>query len=257
MLTGAFIGGVSGGVFSGVEGAVAGAIKNSVTNVTLAGAISGAAGGAAAGATAGGLGAAIYGGDIGQGMLRGAGLGAIGGAAFGAIGGHYGNSWSMGRVAVSGLAGGGVSALAGGSFEDGFVYAASFAFAAYSYNKLFGVPPDGRVATEDADLYREGSPEYYSDPENTSHALFGKAHCTGFLCEGNPKMEWIAKNVPYVNQGSVAHDLIIDLTPKMLRPLMLYPTIPPAVAFTLAGAAAQYSPMTVPITLGMENKRIK
>ena len=138
MLTGAVIGGVSGGVFSGVEGAAAGAIKGTITNSTIAGAISRAAGGAAAGATAGGMGAAIYGGDIGQGILRGAGLGAVGGAAFGGIGGYFGKTWNMYRVGAYGLAGGGVSELAGNSFSEGAIFAGAAAFARFAYNEFVG-----------------------------------------------------------------------------------------------------------------------
>jgi hypothetical protein len=195
--------------------------------------------------------AAYYGGDIGSAFLRGAGLGAIGGAAFGAIG----IPKELWQVGAYGVTGGGLATLAGGKFEEGAIIATALAFSAYGYNKIFNMPPDGRVASKDADLGREQTTKYYLDTKNTEHALFGKAGCETIGCESNPTMQWVAKNVYFVNQGSILHDLMVDILPKVFRGIVLAPTIPPAIALTLAGATAVYAPVAAPVALSIRDDK--
>jgi hypothetical protein len=201
------------------------------------------------------LGAAYYGGDIGESMLQGAGIGAVGGAAFGGIDAYFGKTWNLYRVGAYTGVGSGLSTLGGGKFEDGAMMAGGAAFLAYGYNKLFAMPPDGRVATKDANLEREQAPGHYYDTNNTEHALFGKAGCTGFLCEGNPGMQSVAKNAPWVQQGSVLHDWMVDVFPKALQWVVLPPTIPVAIAATLGGALAVHAPVAAPVALGLAGAR--
>ncbi len=144
MLTGAAIGFVSGGIGGGisdgifnaayaanpasvVENAWTGAIYDfqGFTTATIGGA---AAGGAAGGAVSGGMGAAIYGGDIGGAMLSGAGLGALGGAAYGAMGAPD----ALWKVGAYGALGGASSALGGGDFGEGALWQGGSSLLSYS-----------------------------------------------------------------------------------------------------------------------------
>ncbi len=208
MAVGGIIGGISGGVFSGVEGVVAGVIKGCITNVTVAGAVSGAAGGAAAGAVAGGLGAAYYGGDIGDAMLRGSAIGAVGGASFGAIGGHFGKTWNLWRVGAYTLAGGGVSELAGQGFEKGAVFAGVAALARYAYNGFTGhdVRWEKGEGYESKDRFSlPGDPTFCHIGEQGTPLNGGFWH--DFALEGG----WMSKTfnyIPGVNATGVFHDVL-------------------------------------------------
>ncbi len=208
MAVGAVIGGISGGVYSGVSGTVAGAIEGSITNATVAGAISGAAGGAAAGATAGGLGAAYYGGDIGDSILRGAGLGAVGGAAFGGIGGYFGKTWNLYRVGAYTLAGGGVSELAGQGFEKGAIFAGATAFARFGYNEITGYD----VRWEKGEGYQEK--DRFTLPSDPTLCHIGEQ---GIPLNGNfwhdltlerGGMSRTFNYIPGVNAAAVFHDVL-------------------------------------------------
>jgi hypothetical protein len=246
---------LSSGVYSGVSGVVSGALVT--TNSTVSGAISGAAGGAAAGATAGGMSAAIYDGDIGQGMLRGAGLGAVGGAAFGGIGGYFGKAWNMYRVGAYGLAGGGVSELAGQGFEKGAIIAGAAAFARFAYNEMVHYDADCKpggaaVAKGRFDMPVEGANNIGIQTKPVNHE--------GLFYEGGP-VSRAANCMPGINATGGMHDVFqVKLDEffggqalgNFMRSTLNVPAMLPAAVFSYGALMADPRAM---ILYSVENRR--
>ena len=129
MLQGAAIGAVSGAV-GGAVGTAVGTLS-AASGATVSSVLAGAAGGMAAGAT----GAALYGGDVGQGALIGMIAGGIGGY-LGTF--DYGNPYIEGAVQTGSgaVVGGIVSESTGGKFWEGFASGAISGAVAFAANRM-------------------------------------------------------------------------------------------------------------------------
>lgn len=200
------------------------------------GVASAALSGAIAGGVAGGTGAALYGGNISQGMMRGAAFGALSGAVYGGMIGKFGGSdwnWKIGleRVGLSAVAGGGISEIAGGSFKDGAMFAGAIAGADFAYRAILSTRPESRnigasmktargngMPKMDADgnpLMVDNKPVVLNNPRGTSNVgLFSKAGDNSLLNtvagETGPVMSTLGRFVPGFQGLSLAHDITGD-----------------------------------------------
>ncbi len=231
MLAGAVIGGAAGymgfvGNTWGVDAALAAGWGK--TSTIMVGAMTG---GIAAGGTAGGLGAAYYGGDVGQGMLQGAGYGAISGAAFGGIGGHFGDTWDLWRVGAHTIAGGGMAELTGNNFGDGAIFAGGAAFARYAYNKFIGFD----TSWEKGSGYQNKGRMTWPEPGYDHTGAQGYGNDPNGWCNEGGKIGRTLNYVPGIPQGvSPLHDAFNITVQRYFtstaREIFNYPLMLPAAA---------------------------
>lgn len=194
------------------------------------GVLSAATSGAIAGAFAGGTGAALYGGNISQGILQGAAFGALSGAVFGGMINKVGGSnwnWKVGleRVGLSAVAGGGISEVAGGSFKDGAIFAGAIAGADFAYRAILSTDGNGqnrgasmKTARQGGrpkigvDLSVDGKPSYLNNPDEVSNVGFiskaGDHSLKNFIGgETGPVMSTLGRFAPGFQGLSLAHDI--------------------------------------------------